>query len=123
MASRDPSSLDWLYFSAITKEELFDTARAQRAQLVNVADPKERRPLRSIPGSRHIPVSSLLARLGELDRGRDVVVYGADSDSEAPLIAARMLARQRFHVRLYRGGLEEWMGAGLPTEGAGAPPP
>jgi|GEM_PF-263564 len=107
---------DWELFSAIRKEELSDAIASNRVQVVNVLEAPEAGPLRLIAHSRHIPLSELQARLGELDRGRDVVVYCKNRECPASLKAARLLAEEGFHVRAYEGGVEEWVAAGLPTD-------
>lgn len=114
MTANPPS--DWELFSAIRKEELAEAIAARRVQVVNVLEAPEAGRLRRIAHSRHIPLSELEARLGELDRGRDVVVYCKDSACAASRRAARLLAEQGFHVRAYEGGIEEWVAAGLPTD-------
>jgi rhodanese-related sulfurtransferase len=114
MTANPPS--DWELFSAIRKEELSEAIAASRVQVVNVLEAPKKGRLRLIAHSRHIPLSELQARLGELDRGRDVVVYCKNRECPASLKAARLLAEQGFHVRAYEGGIEEWVAAGLPTD-------
>ena len=107
---------DWDLFSAIRKEELAASIVSGRVQVVNVLEAPKTGRLRLIAHSRHIPLSELEERLGELDRGRDVVVYCKNRECPASLKAARLLAEQGFHVRAYEGGIEEWVTAGLPTD-------
>ena len=107
---------DWDLFSAIRKEELADALAANRVQVVNVLETPKVGRLRMIAHSRHIPLTELPTRLGELDRGRDVVVYCKNRECPSSLKAARLLAEQGFHVRAYEGGIEEWVAAGLPTD-------
>lgn len=117
MTSNDAGKLDdWELFSAIRKEELEAAIQASRVQVVNVLEAPKKGRLRLIAHSRHIPLSELEARLGELDRGRDVVVYCKNRECPASLKAARLLAERGFHVRAYEGGIEEWVQAGLPTD-------
>lgn len=117
MTSDDAGKLDdWELFSAIRKEELAGAIQASRVQVINVLEAPKKGRLRLIAHSRHIPLSELEARLGELDRGRDVVVYCKNRECPASLKAARLLAERGFHVRAYEGGIEEWVQAGLPTD-------
>jgi rhodanese-related sulfurtransferase len=104
--------------SAIRKEELLEAIHMQRVQLVNVLERPAAGKPRLIEGSRHIPLSELESRLGELDRGKDVVVYCASYTCRLSHEAARLLADRGFHVRTYDGGIKEWVEAGLPTDGA-----
>ena len=108
-----PREDDWLTFSAITKEELLGAIQEQRVAVVNVLEEKAKE---MIPTTRHIPLSQLEARLGELDRGKDVVVYCGGPTCPLSRNAARVLADRGFHVRIYRGGLEEWTAAHLPMD-------
>jgi rhodanese-related sulfurtransferase len=107
------TSNDWELFAAIRKEELADDLRAGRVQIVNVLPSPG---AKVIPSTRHIPLDELPARLGELDRTWSVVVYCQNRDCPMSRDAARLLAKQGFHVRPYEGGIDEWIAAGLPTE-------
>lgn len=117
MEQRDEE--DWKLFAAIRKEELVAALHTGRVQVVNVIErPESGRP-RSIAGSRHIPLSELRARMGELDPGREIVVYCASETCPLSREGARMLAQNGFHARVYEGGIEEWVASGLPTGDTG----
>ena len=116
MTANGDDKSDWDLFSAIRKEELAASIVSGRVQVVNVLEAPKAGRLRLIAHSRHIPLSELEERVGELDRGRDVVVYCKNRECPASLKAARVLAEQGFHVRAYEGGIEEWVAAGLPTD-------
>ena len=76
-------------------------------------------------GERHLPGAlSLVAEdtdehvLGALpNMAAAVVVYSTDADcTRAPELAARLQALGYADVRIYREGIEDWVGAGLPIE-------
>jgi rhodanese-related sulfurtransferase len=51
------------------------------------------------------------------DPGAAIAVYSTDADCErAPDMAARLRTLGYTNVRLYRDGIEDWVGAGLPVE-------
>lgn len=102
----------------IAKEELNKKIqRNEPLQIVNVLDPQYYN-LGFIKGSRRIPLDKLDARIGELDKSKEVVTYCAGSECNASKIAAELLAKQGFRVTAYEGGIKEWKAAGLPTEDA-----
>jgi len=76
-------------------------------------------------GQRHLPGAvNLVAEdsdehvLGALpDTTAALVVYSTDADcGRAPELAARLEALGYPHVRIYREGIEDWVGAGLAIE-------
>lgn len=85
-------------------------------QVVNVLEPNFYN-LGSIKGSLHIPASELANRVNELDKKQEVVTYCAGQQCDASDRAAEELAALGFNVKCYKGGIEEWKDAGLPTEG------
>jgi len=62
----------------------------------------------------HIPYEDLDRRLGELPRGRDLVVYCAAGVRSS--LAASLLERADLPVANLRGGFSSWQHAGLPVE-------
>ena len=66
------------------------------------------------PHAIHIPYEQLEHRLGELPRGRDVVVYCASGVRSS--LAASLLDRRDVPVANMRGGFNAWAGADLPIE-------
>ena len=66
------------------------------------------------PGAVHIPYEQLERRLGELPRGRDLVVYCAAGVRSS--LAASLLERADMSVVNLRGGFGAWEHAGLPVE-------
>ena len=71
-----------------------------------------------IPGARLVPHDQLDARLGELERGRDVVVYCKTGRRAA--LAESLLRAEGFQVRQLQGSWVAWQAAGLPVECDGA---
>jgi adenylyltransferase/sulfurtransferase len=91
----------------ITPAELADRLRRRDAiDLIDVREPYEWRIAR-IEGARMIPLGQLGARLGELDRGREIVLYchhGVRS-----LTAGEFLVAQGFtRVWNLSGGIDRW---------------
>ena len=66
------------------------------------------------PRAIHIPYEELEGRLGELPRGREVVVYCASGVRSS--LAASLLDRRGIPAANVRGGFSAWVGADLPTE-------
>jgi mannose-6-phosphate isomerase-like protein (cupin superfamily)/rhodanese-related sulfurtransferase len=76
-------------------------------------------------GQRHLPGAINLVSedsdehiAGALpDKAATIVAYSTDGDcSRAPDLAARLEALDYADVRVYRQGIEDWIGAGLPVE-------
>jgi rhodanese-related sulfurtransferase len=86
------------------------------AQLVDVREPHEHEAGR-IPGSLHIELARLPSEAGALDRERPILFY-CRSGSRSGL-AADAFAASGFDARNLDGGLEAWVGAGLPIDPEG----
>ena len=67
-----------------------------------------------LPNATHIPYEQLEGRLGELPRGRDLVIYCASGVRSS--LAASLLDRRGIPAANLRGGFSAWLGADLPTE-------
>ena len=76
-------------------------------------------------GQRHLPGAINLVQedddaqvLGALpDRAATIVTYSTDADcTRGPDLAARLQALGYTDVRVYREGIADWVGAGLPVE-------
>ena len=102
--------------TAVTKEQLEKKIQAGNVQVVNVLDPKWYE-LGFIQGSKKIPLKELDARLGEIDKSKEVVTYCASYECSASREAAEKLSAKGYKVSAYVGGIKEWKAAGLPTEG------
>jgi adenylyltransferase/sulfurtransferase len=91
----------------ITARELRETLAQERpVTILDVREPHEHE-IVQLPGSRHIPLRELPARLGELDPRGDLVVlchHGARS-----LQAVELLRGAGFsHARSLAGGIDAW---------------
>lgn len=91
----------------ITARELRETFEQERpVTILDVREPHEHE-IVHLPGSRHIPLRELPARLGELDPRSDLVVlchHGARS-----LQAVELLRGAGFsHARSLAGGIDAW---------------
>ena len=79
-----------------------------------------------IPGSRNLQLADAKARTGEvlnpeLDRYKTLIVYGEDPGSpSAKAMTMRLMVLQHSGVRIFEGGIAEWLRAGLPVEKAPA---
>jgi rhodanese-related sulfurtransferase len=87
-----------------------DSLSAGETQIVDVRNDAETA-RGMIAGAMHIALTSLPARLGELDRGRPVLVYCQMGARSAQ--ACQFLAAQGFEqVINLRGGLNAWLASG-----------
>jgi rhodanese-related sulfurtransferase len=87
--------------------------RRENAQLVDVREPYEHEAGR-IAGSLHIELHDLPTRAESLDHERPIVFYCRTGSRSA--LAANAFAASGFDARNLDGGLEAWVGAGLPIE-------
>jgi len=100
----------------ISKEELAKKIeKSEPIQIINVLDPKYYN-LGFIKGSKKIPLDRLNNRLGEIDKSKEVVTYGASYDCTASHVSAEILAAQGYLVSIYKGGIKEWRMSGLPID-------
>jgi rhodanese-related sulfurtransferase len=89
------------------------------AVLLDVREPHEWRSGHA-PKARHIPLSQLSSRTGELPRNREVLVVCRSGSRSAR--AARLLSAQRGDVANVKGGMAAWVRAGLPVVAKGGRP-
>jgi rhodanese-related sulfurtransferase/CBS domain-containing protein len=96
----------------------------QRAQIVDVLPAREYGE-EHLPGAINLPLRRIEAEASQvLDRSRPVVVYCADSAWDlSPRAACRLETLGFTEVYDYRTGKQDWIGAGLPTEGTFAQRP
>jgi rhodanese-related sulfurtransferase len=76
-----------------------------RPFLLDIREPYERRQAH-IEDEAYIPMNSLPARLGELPRDGDIVVYCAHGNRSYAV--SGWLIQQGFRARSLRGGIVEW---------------
>ncbi len=86
------------------------------AQLVDVREPHEHEAGR-IAGSLHIELQQLPGEAESLDRERPILFYCRSGSRSA--LAADAFAASGYDARNLDGGLEAWVGAGLPIEPSG----
>jgi rhodanese-related sulfurtransferase len=72
------------------------------------------------PRARHIPLSQISRRAGELPKGRAVVTVCRSGARSAR--AAALLARQGREISNLSGGIHAWARAGLPVVARGGGP-
>ena len=76
-----------------------------------------------VPGALNLPREdfehgyAMVRASLEANRAQPIVVYCAEADCKDSELVANALSRLGFrHLRVYQGGWEEWLRAGLPTE-------
>jgi mannose-6-phosphate isomerase-like protein (cupin superfamily)/rhodanese-related sulfurtransferase len=100
----------------ITREELRSALDS-----VTVVDALPPAPFgqRHLPGALNVVAEDSDERVGEAlpDRSAAIVTYSTDAScTRGPTLAARLEALGYTHVRTYREGIEDWVGAGLPVD-------
>jgi hydroxyacylglutathione hydrolase len=99
--------------SRLTVRQLDEARADEDVQLVDIRNPGEIA-LGSIPGSAHIPLADLRARLDELDLDRPIVVYCAGGYRSS--IAASLLRSERANdVSDVVGGYTAWAASAQPS--------
>lgn len=68
-----------------------------------------------VPGAANIPLAELIARLGEIPEGTEVVAYCRGPWCVLAFEAVALLRGQGREARRLDGGFPEWRRAGLPT--------
>jgi hydroxyacylglutathione hydrolase len=68
-----------------------------------------------LPGALNIPVGELDQRLGEIPRGRPLIVH-CQTGARAAMAASLLRARGYEDVQLFSGGFAQWREAGQPVE-------
>lgn len=94
----------------LTVHDVF--ARLQQAQLVDVREDSEVAQ-GHIPGTIHIPLGQLPARLGEIDPARAVIAICRSGNRSGR--ATQFLTSAGYDCDNMTGGMLAWQAAGLPT--------
>ena len=105
----------------ITREDL-RTAIAGGTTVVIDALPAAPYSRRHLPGALNLVIDDIDARAGEVlpDRSAAIVTYSTDEAcGRGEALAERLSALGYTDVRVYKDGIEDWVGAGLPIEKAG----
>jgi rhodanese-related sulfurtransferase len=97
----------------VTPQQAAELIRDGDAQLVDVREPYEHDAGR-IAGALHIELDRLASEAEALDRDRPVVFYCRSGNRSA--LAAQAFAGAGYDASNLDGGLEAWVGAGLPIE-------
>jgi rhodanese-related sulfurtransferase len=97
----------------ISPQEAEELVRTGDAQLVDVRRPYEHEAGR-ISGSRHIELERLPAEAATFERNRPILFYCRTGSRSA--LAAQAFEASGYDARNLDGGLEAWVGAGLPIE-------
>jgi rhodanese-related sulfurtransferase len=97
----------------MSPKQAAELLRGENAQLVDVREPYEHEAGR-IAGSLHIELQRLAGEAEALDRERPILFYCRTGSRSA--MAAEAFAASGYDARNLDGGLEAWVGAGLPIE-------
>ncbi|WP_240695323.1 rhodanese-like domain-containing protein [Thermus caldilimi] len=81
--------------------------------ILDVREPAEFKDGR-IPGAVNIPIRDLPKRLGEIPKGKPIIVYCGIGHRGA--MALLFLKGQGYNVKSILGGYKAWTGANLPVE-------
>ena len=79
----------------------------EKIMLLDVRTSGERN-RRQIPGSRHIPLQELTARINEMNPFKDSEIICYCQSGNRSLSAAHTLMRHGFHVANLSGGISAW---------------
>ncbi len=110
-----------LRMARIGVSELYALMEARRAPVVLDVRSHSARKLepRSIPDAIHVPPDEVGARISHLPREREIVVYCTCPNEATAARVAKMLMSHGFNqVRPLHGGLDAWVEAGYPVDGA-----
>ena len=97
----------------ISPQQASELLRTGDAQLVDVRKSYEHEAGR-IAGSRHIELERLPAEAATFDRDRPILFYCRSGSRSA--LAAQAFASSGYDAHNLGGGLDAWVGAGLPIE-------
>jgi rhodanese-related sulfurtransferase len=100
----------------MSPQQADELIREGNAQLVDVREPYEHEAGR-IAGALHIELQRLPEKAAALDRDRPIVFYCRSGSRSA--LAAEAFEASGYDARNLDGGLEAWVGAGLPIEPTG----
>jgi rhodanese-related sulfurtransferase len=104
-------------FAAIDPQRLHDMKLHGDVVLVDVrTDQEVSRGV--IPGARHIPLHLLPARFEEIDRSRAVVFY-CQSGTRSAQASGFLCGKGWQEVYNLAGGMNAWVGKGMPVGAAG----
>jgi rhodanese-related sulfurtransferase len=104
----------------ISREEPWELIQSG-AVVVLEALPQDHFDLERLPGAQSLPLEGLAECVSALvsDKSSPVVTYCSNSPCSNSKVAASALRSARYaNVRVFEGGKQEWIDAGLPVEGS-----
>jgi rhodanese-related sulfurtransferase/DNA-binding transcriptional ArsR family regulator len=104
---------------SIDTKELVRRVRSGEVTVVDVRPVEEYR-AGHIPGALSVPVDELKARLDELPKGREVVVYCRGPYCVMAIEAVELLRKKGFKAHRMEQGVADWRARGWRIEGARA---
>ena len=100
--------------AAVNVEEARRKLDAREAVMIDVRERDEWR-AGHVKGARHIPLGDLGARVGEIPRDREVLLFCRSGNRSGK--ATQFLREQGYtQVRNVEGGIIAWTGRGFPVE-------
>ncbi|HEX2886496.1 metalloregulator ArsR/SmtB family transcription factor [Vineibacter terrae] len=99
----------------VSRQELAARLRRKAVTLLDVRPPTEFA-LGRLAGAINIPLKTLLRRLDELPRGKEIVAYCRGPYCVLSFEAVALLRQKGFKVRRLEDGYPEWKAAGLPVQ-------
>ncbi|TXL71488.1 metalloregulator ArsR/SmtB family transcription factor [Vineibacter terrae] len=99
----------------VSRQELAARLRRKAVTLLDVRPPAEFA-LGRLAGAINIPLKTLLRRLDELPRGKEIVAYCRGPYCVLSFEAVALLRQKGFKVRRLEDGYPEWKAAGLPVQ-------
>lgn len=105
--------LSFLFPPSTTAAEAHEAARSRAATILDVRERHEWKAGHA-PGSKNIPLSTLQARVGELQRDRRYIAVCRSGSRSRSAVA--QLQRSGVDVVNLKGGMHGWKRAGLPLE-------
>jgi rhodanese-related sulfurtransferase len=99
----------------ISRDELLEELRGTRPPVLVEALGAAYYADAHLPGAINVP-PGLVDRLAETllpDVDADIVVYGSETSRSSRMVARRLQLLGYRHVRVYRGGKEDWVEHGL----------
>ena len=99
----------------VSRQELAARLRRKAVTLLDVRPPAEFA-LGHLAGAINIPLRTLLRRLDELPRGKEIVAYCRGPYCVLSFEAVALLRQKGFKVRRLEDGYPEWKAAGLPVQ-------
>ena len=115
-AAADEAHLDLASIPRSNPEDVLEKFEAGNVTIIDVRD-KEEFIDRHIPGALQIPLSYVAGEASYLPKGKPIVLYCTCPNEESSGAGAlRLLQAGLTNVTALKGGLQEWVSRGYPTE-------